>query len=188
MLGRRLCPEEAATVRGRRDAVGFTIIELLIVILILAILAGLVAPAAARGFRQSRMNSAAAQVGTALRRARSLAITRGIVHRVDFVNDDMPKAVIVAPLESDPENWTSLEGAGGTVLPQGTRLNTSRSSSSIATPASVHFWPDGSAWSATMGPPSAFFVVPDAEHAQSGIDDSRQISIGSLSGSISVLR
>ena len=173
---------------GRRNTEGFTIIELLFVIFIFAILAGLAAPSMARGIRQSRMNSAAAQVATALKRARSLAITNGSIYGVrvvppDPMRPDDPRRVLIHKLvESDMADlatWESRDTGGGVVLD--TQLVVS------PVPTGIFFMPDGSAWGVNMQPPPVIKVKPNADYIRIGFDDSRSIRVGSLSGSISII-
>ncbi|MHC4252981.1 MAG: pilus assembly FimT family protein, partial [Planctomycetota bacterium] len=141
-----------------REAGGFTIIELLIAILIVMILAGLTAPAVGRGIRQSRMNSAAARVATALKRARNLAITKGHIHCAAFGTNDIVIWEIVDEGASVPgaiptppaAGW---ERAGGVKLPEGTVLAPSQ--------AFIAFMPDGSAWGPGMLAPQEFMVTPE---------------------------
>ncbi len=173
---------------GRRDSRGFTIIELLIVILIFMILAGLAAPSLSRMIRASRMNSAAAQIATSLKRARSLAIINGSIYgvRFDRTSATAPwRAVIHSLVESDMTNlstWESRDTGGGVVLDLQLTVSLSPNSNGI------FFLPDGSAWGEKMQPPPIITVKPDAEHEMAGIDDSREIRVGSLSGSISIVR
>jgi type II secretory pathway pseudopilin PulG len=158
-------------------------IELLLVILIVMVLAGLTAPAVARGIRQSRMNSAAARVATALKRARNLAVTKGRIHCAALGTSDIviweitdeglgvPGAIPTPPAAG----W---ERAGGVELPEGAVLAPSQ--------AFIAFMPDGSAWGPGMVAPQEFMVTPD--YPGHSALDRRRIVVGSLSGSVSIMR
>ncbi len=184
----RAATREANTVDGRRGTGGFTIIELLIVIFIFMILAGLVAPVFGRGIRQARMNTAAAQVATALRRARSLAINNGSMYGVRFAQptaEDPWKAVIHVVPETEigsADLWADNDTGGGALLDHQVEVT-----SPTPLPSGIFFMPDGSAWGLGMVTPPVITVALKEEYAQAGIDDSRQIMVGSLSGSISVV-
>jgi len=175
---------------------GFTMIELLVVILIVMILAGLAAPAMGRGIRQSKMNSAAAEVATGLRRARSLAITRGRVHCAVFVTSAAgPCEVVIwdilddgVGVPDDPSELNNLletpspnpqrERAGGVQLEDVVTFN------GLGTQAFVAFLPDGSAWGPGMNAVRGFSVKPRDDDNPL---DVREIRVGSLSGSISII-
>ena len=180
---------------GRRDAGGFTMIEIVAVILIVMILAGLSAPALGRGIRQSKMNSAAAEVATGLRRARSLAITRGRVHCAVFVSAaDFSKVVIwdilddgvgvpddsseLNNLREAPDPNPQRERAGGVQLEDVVTFDV------LGTQTFIAFLPDGSAWGPGMNAVTPFRVKPLNDNNPLDI---REIRVGTLSGNISII-
>jgi len=178
-------------VDARRVAGGFTMIEIVAVILIMMILAGLAAPAMGRGIRQSKMNTAAAQVATGLRRARSLAITTGRVHCAVFVPGANSSEVVIWDITNDavgvPVDKAALDalaepaqkdGAGGVQLEDATTFGS-------LPQAFVAFLPDGSAWGPGMCAVNPFTVKPLNDNNPLDI---REIRVGSLSGNISIMR
>jgi type II secretory pathway pseudopilin PulG len=68
------------TGRRRNAPGGFTIIEVIVVLLIVMILAGMIVPAVAAGMRSTRLREAANETATAFRRARDMAITAGEIY------------------------------------------------------------------------------------------------------------
>jgi len=181
-------------VDGRRDAGGFTMIELVAVILIVMILAGLAAPAMGRGIRQSKMNTAAAQVATGLRRARSLAITRGRVHCAVFVSAANASEIVIWDILDDgvgvPDGATELNALREAPDPNpqrarggGVQLEDATTFGSLPQ-AFVAFLPDGSAWGPGMNAVTAFTVKPLNDNNPLDI---REIRVGSLSGNISII-
>lgn len=178
---------------------GVTIIELLIVIFIVMILAGLAAPVMGRGIMQSRMNSAAAQAVTALKAARNRAITKGRVHCAAFDTINNPNVIVTWEIVDEgvgiPADFDALDAlrdgsdpnpqkdsGGGATLAQGTVIDSPLQRTFIA------FMPDGSAWGPGMVTPQQFWVKPDADHDVPGTLDERRIVVGSLSGSVSIMR
>lgn len=71
--------------RGMRAAsAGFSLIEILIVVALIAVLAGTAAPIVAEGVRQYAINSAGQQVASTIRAARFQAVARNQELRVRF--------------------------------------------------------------------------------------------------------
>jgi prepilin-type N-terminal cleavage/methylation domain-containing protein len=70
--------------RGPRAANGYTLIELMVVISLMAITAMLVAPSLAGTIREGRVGSALDQVVSDVAYARMLAVKDGVRTRVDF--------------------------------------------------------------------------------------------------------
>ena len=179
--------------KGRRDAGGFTIIELVAVILIVMILAGLAAPAMGRGIRQSKMNTAAAQVATGLRRARSLAITKGHVHCAVFVWNTEPREVVIWDITDEAEGvpdedyfddpYDPVADADERKPAGGVQLEDATTFGSLPQ-AFVAFLPDGSAWGPGMNAVTALTVKPRDDDNPL---DVREIRVGSLSGNISII-
>ena len=67
------------SLRGRRGSVGFTIVELMVALAVLAILATVTAPSYSNLIRESRVNSQASEIINLLRLARSEAMS----HKTD---------------------------------------------------------------------------------------------------------
>ncbi len=79
---------------------GFTIIEALIVLTIIAAILGMSIPQLSRFTRHSSINSAAPQILNILRTARSFAISRNSNYAVNFDNTIIPNVVWI----TDPTN------------------------------------------------------------------------------------
>ena len=176
----------------RRNSGGFTVLELMAVLFVVMIMAGIVVPVAMRGIRQSSMRSAASQVASGLRRARNLAIATGEIYCARFVSLAPPAVErarvdiyqlkeneigVTAPL------WGTLDDegrtAGGVSLPVHMTLN------SLAPPQSlILFLPDGSAWGPGMAVPSGLRVQPLADYADPEQNDWWKVTVRSLSGRI----
>lgn len=123
---------------------GFTVVELIVAFLIIAILGGMLAPAVGSAVRGSLLHSATSQASSALRRARNMAIAKGTPHCLRFVQNSPPIAEIFSVEElptSDPA--TIGRSAGGVSLPEGVLAGFVDTSEP---PQYVIFLPDGSAW------------------------------------------
>ncbi len=162
---------------GRRG--GFTIIELLVVFLVIAILAGMIAPAMMRGVRLSKLRAGASGVATALRRARNLSIASGEIYCARFVNGDVPTVENYRLSETEmngPSSWGALTTSGGVNLPKEVRFGT--------VPSFIYFLPDGSAWGPGMVVPAAVKVVH--RNPSSSGSDYFNVTVRSLSGRIEI--
>ena len=172
-----------------RKVGGFTALELMAVVFVVMIMAGIVVPVAMRGVRQSRMRSAASQVASGLRRARNLAIASGEIYCARFV-PLAPPAVERARVDiyqlreneigTGPLTWQTLDDegriAGGVRLPAHTTL--------LSGQELILFLPDGSAWDPGMQVPSGVRVQPSAEYTDPLRNDSWNVTVRSLSGRI----
>ena len=173
---------------------GFTALELMAVLFVVMIMAGIAVPVALRGIRKSRMRSAASQVASGLRRARNLAIASGEIYCARFV-PLAPPAVERARVDvyqlkeneigTGPLTWQTLDDegriAGGVMLPAHTTLT------SLASPTSyelILFLPDGSAWDPGMQVPSGVRVQPSAAYTDPTHNDWWKVTVRSLSGRI----
>ncbi len=165
--------------RKARACAGFTIIELLVVFLVIAILAGMIAPAMMRGVRLSKLRAGASGVATALRRARNLAIASGEIYCARFVNGDTPTVENYRLSETEisgPSSWDALMPSGGVNLPRGTQIS--------HTQDFVAFLPDGSAWGPGMVVPAA--VKVEHRNPSSSGPDYFDVTVRSLSGRIDI--
>ena len=119
---------------------GFTAIEIVVVLLIVMILAGMVVPAVATGVRSSKLRQAASETATALRRARSMAISKGEIYGVDM--DPVPPGELrpnAAAISIYPApNFIQAGSAGGLMLPGGVNF-------AAGSLTRLFFLPDGSA-------------------------------------------
>jgi type II secretory pathway pseudopilin PulG len=128
-------------------------IELAVVILILAILGGMIAPAVATGLRRTELRAGAAETASALRRARNLAVTWGEIYRADRVSG-APDAIDVYRADDLTDTGTATEDyAGGAALPDDVTLGG-------ASP--IYFLPDGSAWVSGGAQPRVEIARPHA--------------------------
>ena len=129
--------------RQRPSDRGFTVIELVTVLLIVMILAGMVVPAVVSGMRSSKLREAASETATAFRRARSLAISAGEIYGVDM-NRVVPVEELrdrTAAIRIYPAPDFTLDistPAGGAMLPGGVNFK----GTSLTR---LFFLPDGSA-------------------------------------------
>jgi prepilin-type N-terminal cleavage/methylation domain-containing protein len=65
---------------------GFTLLEVIVVVAIMGILAGIAAPHLAEMARNSKFKEAAQKIHSSMREARSLAVTSNVVHRIEVVD------------------------------------------------------------------------------------------------------
>src|SRR5689334_6891470 len=78
----------------RRRALGFTLLELLIVVIMIGVIVTLAIPSIATQMRDRRMNQAAHQVSLVYRQARALAMGRGSAVLVHFDAGTSPRGRI----------------------------------------------------------------------------------------------
>jgi prepilin-type N-terminal cleavage/methylation domain-containing protein len=102
---------------GRGRARGFTLIELMAVVLIITVFAGLAIPTAVVQMRDRRVQEAARRIGLVYREARLRALGRGSAVLVRIVNGDVTVR--------EAQLGTAVNGdAGCTSLPMSSCLNT----------------------------------------------------------------
>lgn len=158
-------PHSVRTNVSGNAALGFTLIELMVVVMLVAVLATIAAPSFSNMVKSSRIKGAASNLHMALLKARSEAVKRNASVRV---------------LPVDADNW----GAGWSVevVSDGTVLSTQAAAEGISItndddPANVIYLRSGRIQG---GPPAAFAVVPEEpiELASARTDRCRSVSIG----------
>jgi type II secretion system protein H len=130
----------AAAVRtggGGRPA-GFTVIELLLVMLIIGTMAGLSAPRLRSGYERLRLNEAASSIGRTIRMAREAAITEGTVYRIQFDGDRRSYRVERMAVEGSTYEAPGRRWAGPSTLPDGIEMS--------VVPLGLGFSPNGRAF------------------------------------------
>ena len=95
-----------------RPRVGFTLLELLIVMGILVIMTGLIAPTVVRQVRETRVAQAAESVRETIARSRTLALDVGIDYQFRF--EPNGRHFVVLPLELEPADTNSTVGESDT--------------------------------------------------------------------------
>jgi type II secretory pathway pseudopilin PulG len=147
--------------RSRRLSQGFTIIEMVVVILIVMILVGMAVPAVTAGVRSSKLREAASETATAFRRARSMAIAAGEIYSAQ-----------PAPLPGDPDRYQVTihkardDGtpdasfpAGGLMLPSGVKFI----EEGPASLGKLIFLPDGTIAGDGFTTPNEVWIVHEDE-------------------------
>jgi type IV fimbrial biogenesis protein FimT len=120
-----------AKLRKRRGAAGFTLLELLIVVIMIGVIVTLAIPSIAAQMRDRRLNQAAHQVSLVYRQARALAMGRGSAVLVHFDSGIKPRgrielreAIDVDPLHCVTLPATSCSGANWDAASLSNRLVT----------------------------------------------------------------
>jgi type II secretion system protein H len=113
---------------------GFTLIELIVVLFILGLVAGAVAPAFLAGQRQGQETEAADRVEALLRRARKLSLERGAAVSLSL---NVSSGAYIIRLEN--AGTKLVEESGTLSLPAGATLSAPQQI------VEGRFWPDGSA-------------------------------------------
>jgi Tfp pilus assembly protein FimT len=123
--------------RSRARRGGFTVVEILLVVLILGTLAGLAAPQLRGSYERMRLAECAGSLKNAIRMARELAITEGTPHRV--VIDKTDGRYWVERQSEGGGRYESARDKWGSVrrIPEGIRI--------VSAPAAVSFRQDGRA-------------------------------------------
>jgi prepilin-type N-terminal cleavage/methylation domain-containing protein len=108
-------PAVASVRKTRRPSAGFTLIELMIVVAIIAITAALAGPAIARAMHISRTDRANHDLIRLIRFARSQSIAFGRTYLVHFANTGDGRFELWEGTTSAcrHENWTTIMAAGG---------------------------------------------------------------------------
>ena len=100
--------------KARSRLEGFTLIELIIVLVILSVITALVAPKLTQSLSRMNVESTARRVASALRLARSLAVTEKVPYGAMFdMNADM---LTVIPYQRTPEEEDTLESEANYTL------------------------------------------------------------------------
>jgi prepilin-type N-terminal cleavage/methylation domain-containing protein len=197
--------------RGGRSPGGFTIIEILVVLFIVAIMAGLAAPIVGEMMRSSALRAGTSQIATAIRRTRNMAIMSGKVYCFRFIPrpslDDQQEVgmyLAAGPISGaiTPPFWPEDRIAAGgdpAVVENEPPIHVG----SVGLPRQVEvafdltqqclmFLPDGSAWREGMLPPLQITVMlsEDVTGSDTPSDfatrERQIISIGCLTGRIAV--
>jgi len=123
---------------GRR---GFTLMEMMLVLAVLAIFASLTVPSVVRMYRARRLSEAAEHVRLLAASARVRAIETGLIYQ--FCTETNGTHFVVAPFEPDHLNSGTVGQNGQTMslasrasgnLPKGFTLTTSLPGAAVATP------------------------------------------------------
>ncbi len=94
----------------RKDEQGFTIIEMMVTVAIIAIMVGIAIPSVLAWMPAANLKDAAFDLRTAMIRARSLAVNEGIEYRVAFDVDSQTYTVDKGNLSSGSTAWTTVVG------------------------------------------------------------------------------
>ena len=120
---------------------GFTLIELMIVIAILGILAGIAAPNFQTYMTRMRLNGAARQIMTDLMEARSKAVSGNNRFRVFFLDDHQYKVL-------DDDNNNNAEDSGETTITRD--IQDEYYGVTLSKTADPIFYPRGTAYGTTI--------------------------------------
>lgn len=138
---------------------GFSLIELLVVLILLGLSLALVAPSLSRFLRTVELKGAAQKVSGILRNSRSEAVNKGKVYQVVF--NTQSREVSVHSMESSEEKDEKKEDPipGKTyLLPEGIQMkgDPTISSSSTSELSPIEFYPNGGSSGGTI-----FLDTPD---------------------------
>ena len=113
MTGKRESRRERAD--GFRTRSGFTLLEVLLVLGVLAVFAGMTVPSVMRMFGQQKLTSSAERVRSAIASTRIRAIESGIIYQ--FCCETNGSRYVVVPFEPDHANsQAGGQGGGATLL------------------------------------------------------------------------
>jgi prepilin-type N-terminal cleavage/methylation domain-containing protein len=137
-----LKPPSAQTVRERSSLTGFTMIEIMLVVLILSILAGLTLPHFSRTYKNFELTKETQDLAYAMRYAQSRAVTKGKEMRLEF-SPDFSSYQLAEEVEGDlpqeaERSFKAIHGRWGRVfqLPAPIKIESEE--------MYVHFYADGS--------------------------------------------
>jgi type IV fimbrial biogenesis protein FimT len=119
----------------RKAEQGFTLIEMMVTVSIIAIMVGIAIPSVLAWMPAANLKDAALDLRTAMIRARSLAVNEGIEHRVAFDVDTRTYTVDKGNLSSGSTAWTTVVGPND--LPTGIEYQST--SPEMEVTGSVHY-------------------------------------------------
>ena len=132
---------------------GFSLIELLVVLILLSLSLALVAPSLSRFSRTAELRGAAQKISGILRNCRSEAVNKGKVYQVVLNSQSREVSVhAVEPSEEKDEKKEAPLPQRTYVLPEGIQMKgdpTSSSESASELPT-IEFYPNGSSNGATI--------------------------------------
>lgn len=172
---------------------GFTLIELMVVLVIVGILTSLLIPNISGFVAQQEINEAAQNVAGALRSAKEIAITKNVRTVVEISDNDTPTTRIyviyrqLMPGEPVPVGATTIVSnsttcyqiATGNISPKGNiGMNTKSLLSGVAVShyVVISFTARGSADAGTI------YLMPDKEFAQNKKEKMRAITVSAATG------
>lgn len=116
------------------SAKGFTLIELMVVVIIIAILAAMAAPSMSRQIQQMRINEGVASIEAAFKEARAQALVSQQPTVAQYIDDAKGKRVVLKSLGSDFSTTTEFAN-----YPINNKLTINISPTNLAT---LNFMPD----------------------------------------------
>jgi prepilin-type N-terminal cleavage/methylation domain-containing protein len=122
-----------------RSQAGFTLLELLVVMLILSVLVGVSVPQFRGTFRHLQLQVVASEVATLLTYAGRRAVARGEVLRVHFDVEGRRYWLVMAPQGSPAETSETISGKFGRVASVPASISLAPSTRNVT------FYPDGRA-------------------------------------------
>ena len=132
---------------------GFSLIELLVVLILLSLSLALVAPSLSRFFRTVELKGAAQKISAILRNCRSEAVNKGKVYEVLF--NSQSREVRVHSMETSEEKDETKEGPFPDktyLLPEGIQMKGDPATSSLSASglSPIEFYPNGGSSGGTI--------------------------------------